>query len=328
MSSVKKQDRKLSAQGAQISNQKPLLGSYFGNHKKALLHTLHEQKRKPFAAFFTCSVIGIAILLPTLLAVLLINVHSAKLDWDSSAQLTVMLNDKVSALQGTQIAKELTKLSEVEESLFIDKAQALEEFKAVFQLGNTLDHLSGNPLPHSIVVSLSDAASSFEKAQQLKESLSQKPEIELVQLDLMWVQRLNAISDFLTMSTWILALMLSIAVVLVLGNTVRLAIESRKDEIAVLKLVGGTDAFVCRPFLYMGIFYGLGGGILAIVFSYVVLAILTQPVELLTTSYQSDFSLSGLNFESTLFILTIGTFLGWIGARLSVKRHISEIEPN
>lgn len=328
MSSVKKQDRKLSAQGAQISNQKPLLGSYFGNHKKALLHTLHEQKRKPLAAFFTCSVIGIAILLPTLLAVLLINVHSAKLDWDSSAQLTVMLNDKVSALQGTQIAKELTKLSEVEESLFIDKAQALEEFKAVFQLGNTLDHLSGNPLPHSIVVSLSDTASSFEKAQQLKESLSQKPEIELVQLDLMWVQRLNAISDFLTMSTWILALMLSIAVVLVLGNTVRLAIESRKDEIAVLKLVGGTDAFVCRPFLYMGIFYGLGGGILAIVFSYVVLAILTQPVELLTTSYQSDFSLSGLNFESTLFILTIGTFLGWIGARLSVKRHISEIEPN
>lgn len=328
MPNVKKPERKTNAQGAQVSNQKPLLGSYFGNHKKALLHILSEQRQKPLAAFFTCSVIGIAILLPTLLAVLLINVHSAKLDWDSSAQLTVMLNDKISAIQGTQLAKELKQLPEVEETLFIDKAKALEEFKAVFQLGNTLDHLSGNPLPHSIVVSLSDTASSFEQAQKLKETLARRSEIELVQLDLMWVQRLNAISDFLTMSTWILALMLSIAVVLVLGNTVRLAIESRKDEIAVLKLVGGTDAFVCRPFLYMGIFYGLGGGFLAIVFSHIVLAILAQPVELLTTSYQSDFSLSGLNFESTLFILTVGTLLGWIGARLSVKRHISEIEPN
>lgn len=328
MPSVKKSERKAGAQGAKLSTQKPLLGSYFGNHKKALLHILNEQRRKPLAAFFTCSVIGIAILLPTLLAVLLINVHSAKLDWDSSAQLTLMMNDKISAIQGTQLAKELTKLPEVEATLFIDKAEALEEFKTVFQLGNTLDHLSGNPLPHSIVVSLSDAASSFGQAQQLKETLAKRPEIELVQLDLMWVQRLNAISDFLTMSTWILALMLSIAVVLVLGNTVRLAIESRKDEIAVLKLVGGTDAFVCRPFLYMGIFYGLGGGFLAIVFSYIVLAILSQPVELLTTSYQSDFSLSGLNFESTLLILAVGTFLGWIGARLSVKRHISEIEPN
>lgn len=328
MSSPKKSDRKTTTQGAQVSTQKPLLGSYFGNHKKAFLHILREQRKKPLAAFFTCSVIGIAILLPTLLAVLLINVHSAKLDWDSSAQLTVMLKDRVSAIQGTQIAKELMTNSQIEQTLFIDKADALEEFKAAFQLGNTLDHLSGNPLPHSIVVSLSDTASSFEQAQKLKDELAAMPEVELVQLDLMWVQRLNAISDFLTMSTWILTFMLSIAVVLVLGNTVRLAIESRKDEIAVLKLVGGTDAFVCRPFLYMGVFYGLGGGILAIIFSSVILAILSQPVEFLTASYQSDFSLSGLNFESTLLILTVGTMLGWIGARVSVKRHISEIEPN
>ncbi len=102
MPNVKKTERKTNAQGAQVSNQKPLLGSYFGNHKKALLHILREQRQKPLAAFFTCSVIGIAILLPTLLAVLLINVHLAKLDWDSSAQLTVMLNDKISAIQGTQ----------------------------------------------------------------------------------------------------------------------------------------------------------------------------------------------------------------------------------
>lgn len=122
--------------------------------------------------------------------------------------------------------------------------------------------------------------------------------------------------------------MLAIAVILILGNTIRLAIENRKDEIAVLKLVGGTDAFVCRPFLYLGTFYGLGGGIFALTLCWIVLSILSQPIETLISSYQSDFNLSGLNIESTILILVIGTFLGWFGAHLSVKKHISEIEPN
>lgn len=323
-----KANRRPAAQGAQRSNKNPLMGSYLGNHKKALLHTLSEQRKKPVASFFTCAVIGIAILLPTLLAVLLLNIHQANLNLDSSAQLTVMLKDNVTPLQATELAKQIDTISGVNQTAFIDKDKALEEFKAAFQLGDTLDHLANNPLPHSILVVLEDSVATIDQAQIVKRRLEQIPEVDLVQLDLMWIQRLKAISDFLSLSTWILASMLAIAVILILGNTIRLAIENRKDEIAVLKLVGGTDAFVCRPFLYLGTFYGLGGGIFALTLCWIVLSILSQPIETLISSYQSDFNLSGLNFESTILILIIGTLLGWFGAQLSVKKHISEIEPN
>ena len=327
-STKQKTNRRPTAQGAQISSKNPIVGSYLGNHKKALLHTLSEQRRKPVASFFTCAVIGIAILLPTLLAVLLLNVHQANLNLDGSAQLTVMLKDNVTSLQATELSKKIDSVSGVSETVFIDKDKALEEFKAAFQLGETLNHLSDNPLPHSILVVLEESVATIEQAQVVKNSLEQISDVDLVQLDLMWIQRLKAISDFLSLSTWILASMLAIAVILILGNTIRLAIENRKDEIAVLKLVGGTDAFVCRPFLYLGTFYGLGGGIFALTLCWIVLSILSQPIETLISSYQSDFNLSGLNIESTILILVIGTFLGWFGANLSVKKHISEIEPN
>lgn len=316
------------SQGAKVSGQKPLVGSYIGNHKKALIHTLKEQAKSPVAASLTCTVIGIAILLPTLLAVLLINIQSAKIDWDTTAQMTVMLEQNVSALQGQAISKKIAKRMEVEHAEFIDRDTALKEFKALFELDATLTHLTENPLPHSILITLNEQASTLEKAQALKNQIAAFKDVDLVQLDLMWVQRLAAISSFLSLSAWILGLMLSVAVVLVLGNTVRLAIENRKEEIAVLKLVGGTNAFVCRPFLYLGVFYGLGGGIISLILCSIVLTILSYPIESLTSSYQSDFSLSGLNIETTLLILIVGTFLGWVGARLSVKQHISAIEPN
>ena len=323
-----KERSKNTRQGAQISDRKPLLGSYFGNHQKSIQHTLAEQKKRPLAAFFTCSVIGIAILLPTLLAILLINIHQAEIDWDSSAQVTVMLEKGVSPIEGSQLAKELAQHNKVDTAVFVDKKTALAEFKDKFDLGETLAHLDENPLPHSIILTLEDTIRTIADAEALRQEFIAHARIELVQLDILWVQRLQAISDFLILSTWILGFMLAIAVLLILGNTIRLAIENRKEEIAVLKLVGGTDAFVCRPFLYLGIFYGFGGGILAVIFSFLVLVLLSQPVEALTFSYQSNFSLSGLNIESTLFILCVGTLLGWLGAWLSVKRHIKEIEPN
>jgi len=319
---------KSNSQGAQVSASKPMLGSYFGNHKKALSHTLNEQKKKPLASILTCAVIGIAILLPTLLGVFLSNLERSQLSFDNTTQMTVMLSKTLSPIKGATFAQELTKIEGIESAKFIHQDDALEEFKATFELESTLEHLSDNPLPHSIIVTLSDSANTIEQAQKLRTSLLGKPEIDLVQLDLMWVQRLNSITNFLSLSTWILGLMLSIAVILILGNTIRLAIENRKDEIAVLKLVGGTDAFVCRPFLYLGIFYGIGGGIFSIILCSMVLAILAQPIEALTASYQSDFSLSGLNIETTLFILLVGTFLGWCAAKISVKQHISAIEPS
>lgn len=328
MSSPKRPKGAQGAKGAQISSSKPLARSYLGNHRKAFQLTLNEQKARPFSAFFTSSVIGIAILLPTLLGILLLNISQADLDLDSSSQITLMLDKNVSALDAAELGKKLEQRTDILVARFIEKDEALKEFKQAFNLDATLAHLDENPLPNSIVLTPAAQLGELSAAQALKAELEKLPEVELVQLDLMWVQRLRAIGDFLERSTWLVALMLSIAVLLILGNTVRLAIENRKEEIAVLKLVGGTDAFVCRPFLYLGAFYGFAGGVLAIIFSSITLAILSGPVESLANSYQSGFSLSGLNLESTLLILAIGTLLGWLGSWLAVRRHIREIEPN
>jgi cell division transport system permease protein len=324
---TKNQKTRASKSGAQMDTKKPLLGSYFGNHLKSLRHTLEEQKARPVASFFTCSVIGIAILLPTLLGILLLNIYSADLDWDGSAQITLFLDQNTSTIKAHELIKTLEAESSIAEAAFIDKDAALEEFKALFKLSKTLEHLDRNPLPHSIVVKPSSEVMTLEDAEQLRDRLGVHKIVDQIQLDVMWVQRLRSISGFLERSTWLLALMLGFAVILILGNTVRLAIENKKDEIAVLKLVGGTDAFVCRPFLYMGIFFGLGGGLVAIVLCSVVLWILGGPIESLAISYQSSFRLSGLSFESTFLILFLGAVLGWFGAWLAVRRHINEIEP-
>jgi cell division transport system permease protein len=126
---------------------------------------------------------------------------------------------------------------------------------------------------------------------------------------------------------WIISLLFGIAVLVIIGNTIRLAIESRREQIIVVKLVGGTDAFVCRPFLYLGALLGLSGGLLAVIVVHTVVTSLSQPVQALVASYQGSFGLSGLGFLSTLSVLLLGAGLGWLGAWLAVRRHLKEAEP-
>ena len=148
-----------------------------------------------------------------------------------------------------------------------------------------------------------------------------------VQIDLGWLQRLSAMTRVLERVVWVLALLLGGAVILVIGNTIRLAIESRRDEILVAKLVGGTNAFVRRPFLYTGLWYGLGGGLIALLLLSISLWWLSGPVERLMDLYRSQFELSGLGFEGAFSLLGFAMLLGWLGAWLAVKRHLDAIEP-
>jgi len=148
-----------------------------------------------------------------------------------------------------------------------------------------------------------------------------------VQLDLIWVKRLFQFMELGQRLVWALAALLGLAVLLIIGNTIRLAIENRRDEIRVVKLVGGTDAFVRRPFLYTGIWFGLGGGIIAWILLNIGLFWLSGPVEQLINLYGSEFSLKGLSFSDSLLLILDGVILGWLGAWLAVARHLSSIEP-
>ena len=313
--------------GAHVSSAPNAFKSYLNNHLKVSKLSIKDQLDRPFASFFTCSVIGIALVLPTLLAILLSNIQSTDIDWDGSAQITLFLKKDISALDAGVIADQLEKKDNVESSHFVSKQAALIEFKARFAMDSVIDYLDDNPLPHAIIISPSAELANISHIEALKDRLLKIPEVESALLDVLWVQRLQSISSFVEKAIYLVAIMLAIAVLLILGNTIRLAIENRKEEIAVLKLVGGTTPFICRPFIYMGMFFGLGGSIIAIILIHIILAILYGPVEELAASYQSDFDLSGLNFESTLLLLVIGATLGWLGSWLAVRKHLDEIEP-
>lgn len=313
--------------GARIADKPSTVKTYLTNHRKTSKITLVKLFDQPLASFFTCAVIGIALVLPTLLAILLHDVQSVHHNWDGSAQITLFLKKGVPALDGGILSEKISSRPSITSSQFVDNDSALIEFKQRFELQDAVDYLDENPLPHVILVRPDKSLKSIKHIEQIKESLLKFPEVEGALLDVMWVQRLNSITKVLERAVWVIALMLALAVVLILGNTIRLAIESRKEEIAVVKLVGGTDAFVRRPFLYMGVFFGLGGSIVAWVLINLTLYMLGSPIEELARSYQSTFSLSGFNFESTLLLLVSGMSLGWLGAWLAVRKHLDDIEP-
>jgi cell division transport system permease protein len=151
--------------------------------------------------------------------------------------------------------------------------------------------------------------------------------VEIVQLDTAWVNRLNAILETVRRGLVVAAALLALGVMVIVGNTIRLDIQNRRAEIEVTKLVGGSDAFVRRPFLYNGIWYGLGGGITAWIITAAVIAILREPIGRLAGLYGSAFQLGGLDPRATLILLGGGIVLGWLGSYLAATRHLRAIEP-
>jgi len=328
MSKQTNSNQKSNSSGAQANHKPNALNSYFSHHQKTYKSTFKQLIGQPLASFFTCAVIGIALVLPALLAILLSNIQAVQHNWDGSAQITLFLKKGVPALDGGILAEQISKRQSISSSLFVDNDSALEEFKIRFELQEAVDYLDENPLPHVILVQPDRSLQSIKHIEQIKDSLLKFPEVEGALLDVMWVQRLNSITEVLQRAAWVVALMLGLAVILILGNTIRLAIENRKEEITVVKLVGGTNAFVRRPFLYMGVFFGLGGSLIAWILINITLFMLNGPIQDLARSYQSSFNLSGFSFESTLLLLILGMGLGWFGAWLAVHKHLDDIEPS
>jgi cell division transport system permease protein len=161
----------------------------------------------------------------------------------------------------------------------------------------------------------------------LKTSIESAADVDTVQLDTEWVQRLNAMLDVMRRVLWLTAGLLGLSVVLVVGNTIRLDILNRRDEIEVMKLVGATDGFARRPFLYSGVWYGLGGGIGAVIVVAIAVAVLSRPLGRLAALYGSQFQLTGLRFGAIVRILGLSVALGWLGSWIAATRHIRAIEP-
>ncbi len=301
--------------------------SYLDHHRKVAKDSAQRLWRSPVASMMTWMVMGVALALPVALLLLLGSLQGVSAGWESSARITAYLALDLPVEQAGQLAEEIDRDGRVLSVELVDRDQALAEFRNSSGLDDALDFLDDNPLPHTLLVTPEDSARSPEGVQALVTFMESMEAIERVQVDLGWLQRLNAITDILARAVWALALLLGAAVILVIGNTVRLAIENRRDEILVAKLVGGTDAFVRRPFLYTGAWFGLGGGVVAWLLIQVSLWWLNGPIARLASLYQSEFVILGPGFDGALALIITAMVLGWLGAWLAVKRHLDDIEP-
>jgi cell division transport system permease protein len=300
--------------------------AWISHHQRVCLSTLAELLENPFTSLMTWLVIGIALGLPLILYVVLQNVSSVSGDWGGKPRVTLYLTQEVTLEAGQLLAREIEQRADIDETVFVSSASALQEFQRRSGFGDVLSTLDRNPLPH--VIEVVPANPDPIDLAKLVSAWEANLLVANVSIDLQWLERLFALLVFAERLVTALAIVLGLGVMLVMGNTIRLAIENRRQEIEVIKLVGGTDAFVRRPFLYLGFWYGLGGAVIAFLLLQASLYFLSTPVEMLAQSYRDDFALQGPGFLGNLLLLVSGSMLGVIGSVLAVSRHLADIEPS
>jgi cell division transport system permease protein len=301
--------------------------SWFERHAQTLLGSLGRLVKTPVASLMTMAVIAIAIVLPVLLNLFLVNVRGATADWNAGTDISVYLDKRTPAARVEAIARELRARSDVAAVKVITAAEALAQFREESGFGNALDALHENPLPDTLVVTPAVSAGTPQDLTALTTLIGAMADVQTVQVDTQWVARLQGIMNVAKRVVWLTGGLLGIAIVLVIGNTIRLDIMNRRGEIEVMKLVGATDSFTRRPFLYSGLWYGLGGGLLALALCAAAVGSLAGPVERLARLYGSRFHLQGLGPARALMVLGAAALLGWIGSWLAATRHIRGIAP-
>jgi cell division transport system permease protein len=301
--------------------------AWFMRHLQTSIGSLGRLAQHKLATTLTILVIGIALALPACLHLLVTNAQIATGNWNRAVDLTVFLKRPTSAEEARRTAERIRQRRDVDEAQLILADEALKEFRRDSGFGDAIDALNENPLPHTIIVRPARNYTNTANLQSLAADVRALPSVEVVQLDTAWVNRLNAILEAFQRGLILAAVVLGLGVMVIVGNTIRLDIQNRRDEIEVTKLVGGSDAFVRRPFLYNGVWYGLGGALTAWVITLVALAVLREPIGKLAGLYGSSFELGALGPEASGILLVGGIALGWLGSYIAATRHLRKIEP-
>jgi len=296
-------------------------------HVQNALGALGQLARQPVATGLTVAVIAIALALPASLQVLVQGAQRIAGNWDSIRDFSVYLKPGTDLASARRLAREVSDHPAIATAELISADQALEDFRSDPAFGEALQALKENPLPHTLSVRPESAATA-ESLVEFKVELAGRPDVDLVQLDTQWLQRLGAILDVIRRTVWMVGGLLVGAVIVIIGNTIRLDIQNRRQEIEVSKLLGATDAFVRRPFLYIGLWYGAMGGLASLLILLAGFAILAAPLERLIALYGGDYGGLGLEPATATLVLAGGVGSGLIGAWLAVARHLSDIEPS
>ncbi|MEZ9823222.1 permease-like cell division protein FtsX [Shewanella sp. 10N.286.45.A1] len=301
---------------------------FFIRHIQHAMASLGELWRNPISSVMTMAVLGVSLSLPAALQVLVKNAETITQSWNSAAEISLFVDEGRSEKSIQSLITRLKVYPEVAEVNYINRDQALEEFQRLSGFGEALSYLDANPLPAVVMVTPSLKYSSPEGARELLSKLEQEAEVSFGRLDIEWLERLQAVVRLLERTVLAIAALLVLAVVLVIGNTIRLAIMNRRTEIEVMKLVGATEAFIQRPFLYTGIWFGIIGGVLAWVIINLLVWYLDSALAELLGLYGSQLHMESLTLTELGQLVLLASFLGWLGSYLSVRQHLRAIEPS
>jgi cell division transport system permease protein len=271
-------------------------------------------------------VIAVTLALPAAINLVIKNAQSISGSWNSALDFSVFLKQDISEDEAQGLGSLIGQRADVSSVVFVSASEAMRDFKIQSGFGAALDQLPENPLPHTLVVRPSPGNTSASMT-LLQEELGNLPETDHVQVDTEWVQRFHAILDIVRQAIVIGAALLGIAIIVVIGNTIRLDIENRRDEIEVTKLIGASNAFVRRPFLWTGFWYGLFGGLMALALVYYGLFLLQAPVARLAGLYQGNISVASMTLQEAGGIIGVGVFLGLFASWVTTARHMRRIEP-
>jgi cell division transport system permease protein len=312
-------------------NKKTLINriqSYFYSHHLAFSSATSRISSLPFQSLSISLVVAIALSLPAGFYVAVTNLQKIVNVTDSSNTITVFLKTTATQPQ-IELLKEKVSLDEgIEVIKYISSQQGLDEFRAESGFGDILKMLDENPLPPVFLIEPDkDIQNNSELIKKLVTRLKKEHLIENIQIDMMWLKRLQAILLVSERLSFMLGVILAFGVLLIISNAVALSLDSKSEEVIVIKLVGGTNAYVRRPFLYTGLCYGSFGGILSWIFIAIAVYWLSIPIEKLSALYQSSIELEGLGFFGLISLISIGVSLGLLGAWLAVTRQLSAIEP-
>jgi len=295
------------------------------HHADVAKDCLRQLFAAPMSTFMTVLVLAVALALPGFLFSALSNVSRLSDSWDNENKISLFLQTDLSTMQVDNFVQNLLLRPDLIAIDLVDASQGLLEFKQQSGLSDILDSLESNPLP--AVVYVLPKNNSQEGLALLANELKALPQVEQAVLDLNWIKRFNGILLVTERAIVALSLLLAFAILLIIGNTIRLNVESRNEEILVSKLMGATNAWVRRPFLYSGVFYGVSAAVLALLILELAMLMMKTPILQLTQLYQSHFVLSGLGIIGSVVLISVSSILGLLGALISVNKFLAKQEP-
>ena len=323
------ENRSDSGQGINSSNHSVAsrIQSWRSHHRLVATQSIKRLISTPISSALTMLVLAIAITLPAALNIAITNVAQLTGQANDHVQMSLYLQNGISDAQGRKLATQIAGWDSVTSTRYVSPQEAKDSFNAMEGFAEIIDSLPQNPLPGVVIVIMSEQSLTVNQAENLRKKAVALEDVATAKIDLEWLQKLHAIIGLVQQVAAVLTALLAIGVVLVVGNTIKLAIDSRREEIIVTKLIGATNAFVRRPFLYMGLWFGIGGALMALALINICKYALTSAIESLSLVYGGDIVLAGLGFTNSITLVLMGAMLGWLGAWLAASQHIRALEP-